>query len=72
MYEKVTFDESFEGFFIEINLKSKKWLLGCSYNPNRDKIAPHFRSISTALGKLSTDYENVILLVDFSRRKKSI
>ena len=32
--KKVTFDESFEGFFIEINLRSKKWLLGCSYNPS--------------------------------------
>ena len=61
MYEKVTtFDESFEGFFIEINLKSKKWLLGWSYNPHREKITPHFRNISTALGKLFTDYENVI------------
>ena len=66
MSEKVTFDESFEGFFIEINLKSKKWLLGCSYNPHRDKITSHFRNISTALGKLYTDYENVILLGDFN------
>ena len=32
--KKVTFGESFEGFFIEINLRSKKWLLGCSYNPS--------------------------------------
>ena len=72
MYEKVTFDESFEGFFIKINLESRKWLLGCSYNPHRDKMVPHFRNISTALGKLSTDYENVILLADFSRRKTSI
>ena len=31
--KKVTFDESFEGFFKEINLKSKKWLLVYSYNP---------------------------------------
>ena len=31
--KKVTFDESFEGLFIEIKLRSKKWLLGCSYNP---------------------------------------
>ena len=32
--KKVTFGESFEGFFIEINLRSKKRLLGCSYNPS--------------------------------------
>ena len=64
--KKVTFDVSFEGFFIEINLRSKKWLLGCSYNPHRDTITPHLRNISTALDKLSTDYENVILFGDFN------
>ena len=69
--KKVTFDESFEGFFIEINLRSKKWLLGCSYNPHRDNITPHLRNISTALDKLSTDYENVILLGDFEVEEKN-
>ena len=53
-------------FFIEINLGSNKWLLGCSYNPHRDNITPHLGNISTALDKLSTDYENVILLGDFN------
>ena len=47
-------------------MRSKKWLLGCSYNPHRDKITPHLRNISTALDKLSTDYENVVLLGDFN------
>ena len=64
--KKVTFDESFEEFFIEINLRSKKWLLGCSCNPHRNKITPHLRNVSTALDKLSTGYENVILLGDFN------
>ena len=64
--KKVTFDELFEGFFIEINLISSKWLLGCSYNPHQDNITPHLRNISTALDKLSTDYKNVILLGDFN------
>ena len=45
---------------------SNKWLLGCSYNPHRDNITPHLRNISTALDKLSTDYENVILLGDIN------
>ena len=62
--KKVTFDESLEGFFIEKNLRSKKWLPGCSYNTHRHKITPHLRNISTVLGKLSTDYENKILLGD--------
>ena len=68
--KKVTFDESSEGFFIGINLRIKKWLLGCSYNPHRDKITPHLRNIRTALDKLSTGYENVILLGDFNVEAK--
>ena len=47
-------------------MRSKKWLLGYSYNPHRNKITPHLRNISTTLDKLSTDYENVILLGDFN------
>ena len=25
-----------EAFFVEINLRKKKWLLSCAYNPNRE------------------------------------
>ena len=69
------FDESFEGFFIEISLRSKKWLLGCLHNPHRNNIIYQLRNISTTLDILSTDYENVILLSDFNvevEEKKSI
>ena len=32
--KKITMSESFEGFFVKLNLRSKNWLLGCSYNPH--------------------------------------
>ena len=60
LIKNVTVDTSFEGFFVEINLRSKKWLLGCSYNPHRDKIAYHLKIISSALDKLSSQYKNII------------
>ena len=66
LIKDVTFDKPFEGFLIEINLRSKKWLFECPYNPHRGNITPHFRNISTELDKLSTDYENVIILGDFN------
>ena len=50
--KKITVNESFGGFFVELNLKSKKWLLGCSYNPHKEKITSHLRNLSTALDKL--------------------
>ena len=34
-----------EGFFMEINIRKKKWLLVCTYNPNKNLISNHFREI---------------------------
>ena len=64
--KKITVNESFEGFFVELNLRSKKWLFKCSYNPHKEKITSHLCNLSTALDKLCTDYENIILLGDFN------
>ena len=59
-------NESFERFFVELNLRSKKWLLGCSHNPYKEKITSRHSNLSTALDKLCTDYENITLLGDFN------
>ena len=32
---KTDCDASFEGIFVEINLRKKKWLLPCSYNSHK-------------------------------------
>ena len=59
--------ESFEEFLVELNLRSEKWLLECSYYSHKTKkITCHFSSLSTALDKLCTDYENSILLGDIN------
>ena len=58
--KKTTVNESFEGFFVELNLRSKKWLLGCSYNPHKEKITSHPSNLSIALEKLCTNYENIM------------
>ena len=55
--------ELFE-IFVELNLRSKKWLLGCLYNPHKEKITSHLNNLRTALHKLCTDYENIILQGD--------
>ena len=34
-----------EGFFIELNLRRKKWLLCCFYNPKYSQISHHFKEI---------------------------
>ena len=57
--KKVTVNESFEEFYVEGNLRSKKWFLGCSYAPHKDKITCHLINTSTAFDKICTDYENI-------------
>ena len=67
---QTTLNNIFEGFFVELNLKSKKWLLGCSYNHHKENMASHLSNASTALDKLCRDYENIILLGDFNAEVK--
>ena len=64
--KQITLNSSFEGFFVELNLRRKNWLLGCSYNHHKENIASHLSNVSAALDKLCTDYENIIRLGDFS------
>ena len=52
--------------FIEINTKSKKWLVSCSYNPNISKIQNHLKYLSMGLDFCSSKYENFILMGDFN------
>ena len=63
---KIDCDADFERIFVEINLRKKKWLLCCSYNPHQSNIASYLKSICKTLNKLSTTYDNLILLGDFN------
>ena len=53
-----------EGFFIELNLRRKKWLLCCSYNPKYSQISHHLNEIGKDLDVLTSNYDNIILMGD--------
>ena len=63
---KIDSDADFERIFVEINLRKKKWLLCCSYNPHKSNITNHLTNICNTLDKLSANYEYLILLGDFN------
>ena len=63
---------NFEGFFVEINLRKKKWLLSCSYNPTRKNIVNRVKNISTGLDQLSATYDKLILLGDFNLEPEEV
>ena len=55
-----------EAFVIEINLKKKKWLLFCTYCPQKSMINNHMKIISIQLNVFQKRYENFIILGDFN------
>ena len=57
-------NSTIEGFFIELKLRKKKWLLCCSYNPHRRFISNHLIDIGRNLDLLSTNYDNIVLSGD--------
>ena len=64
--KRITVSNSFEGLFIKLSLKNKKWLLGRLYNVHRDKIISHVNTVSNILEKVWKGYENLILLGGFN------
>ena len=55
-----------EGFSLELNLRTKKWLISCSYNPHRSFISHHLNSIGKNFDLLSGNYENIFLMGEFN------
>ena len=58
-------DKDIEHLFVEINLRKKKWLISCSYNPHLQLIDKHFTDIGKGLDSLSCKYDNYILMGNF-------
>ena len=55
-----------EDFYVEINLQKKKWLLSCSYNPNKNAIKSHLEVLYKDLALYSSKYENFIVSGDLN------
>ena len=55
-----------EEMFIELNFRKKKWLLCCSYNPNKNTISDNLEILRRNLDLYSAQYENLIMIGDFN------
>ena len=45
-----------ESFYVELNLRKEKWLINCSYNPNKSMIGNHLDALSIYLDLHSRTY----------------
>jgi len=59
-------ESSYEGFFVELNLKKQKWLICCTYNPNIQNINAHLEKVQSSLDSLLGNYERFLLLGDLN------
>lgn len=46
-----------EGFYVEINLHNKKWLLSCSYNTEKGNIKNHLQALCTSFDIYSLQFD---------------
>ena len=59
-------NQPIEGFYVEINLRKKKWLLFGTYKPHRNNIGNHLDSLSKNLALYSSAYDTYIVIGDFN------
>ena len=55
-----------KSLYIELNFRKKKWLLNCSYNPNRNNISNHLNTLRKSLDLYTSEYENIVPMGDFN------
>ena len=65
-YLVATEKEPVESFYVEINFRNKKYLISCSYNPQKIMVSNHLATLEKFLDLHSLKYEKVLILGDFN------
>ena len=52
-------DCNIESITVEINLRKRKWLLNCSYNPHKNLIANHLECLNRIIDELGKKYKKL-------------
>ena len=58
--------DNLELFFVEVNIRKKKWLLSCSYNPHTSNISNHLHHLNKGLDVYLKSYDNILVMGDFN------
>ena len=62
----LSFNKSIESLFIKLNFCKKKWLLCCTYNPNKNNVSSHLVLLRRSLDLYSAEYEHFIIVGDLN------
>ena len=58
--------DNLELFFVEVNIRKKKWLLGCSYNPHKNNISNHLYHLNRGLDVYLKSFDNILIMGDLN------
>ena len=58
--------KDFEGFFVELNLRKKKVLICCSYNPAKSNISPYLSIVGRSSDSYMSSYDNFLVIGDLN------
>ena len=64
--DQYSFPVEFEAFCTELNLRRKKWLVFCIYNPHNRFIKHHLKELRKTIEFYSKMYENIMIMGDFN------
>ena len=59
-------EKPIENLFVEINLRSRKWLLSCSYSPKTNLTADNLHCTGRGIDFYSSKYDNFVVLGDLN------
>ena len=60
--------DNVELFFVEVNIRKKKWLLSCSNNPHKSNISNHLHHLNKDLDVYLKSYDNILIVGDFNSK----
>ena len=63
---RITPLKDFEGIFVELNFRKKKFLLCCSYNPHKNLISNHLNILGQISDMQMKIYDNFLIVGDFN------
>ena len=58
--------DNLELLFVEVNIRKRKWLLGCSYNPHKNNISNHLQHLNKGLDVYLRSYGNILIMGDLN------
>ena len=59
-------DKGNESCYVEVILKKSKWLINCSYNPNKNNISSHVENLSWNLDLHTSKFQNILVIGDLN------